>query len=121
MHKRSSGGQLPVLSDIPDAPSYMGKIAKAEWKRYGQYLCEQGMLTFIDLMALEVLVNQYEAYRIALQEGATHNQICRLVQSLNVALSAFAATPTGRGRVGLNVKGGQSRSLSDMVDDDNDS
>ena len=57
--------QPEKVSEIPKPPSYLTKYAKKLWKTLAAELVEKGILTIIDLPALETCCEAYGQYRAA--------------------------------------------------------
>ncbi len=53
------------VSEVPRPPSYLTKYAKKLWKTLAGELVEKGILTVVDLPALEVCCEAYGQYRAA--------------------------------------------------------
>ena len=53
------------IVEPPKPPSHLGKYAKKRWKSLTAEFVEIGMLTVLDLQALEILCEQYDQYRQA--------------------------------------------------------
>jgi len=53
------------VSEVPRPPSYLSKHAKKLWKTLAEELVEKGILTVVDLPALEVCCEAYGQYRAA--------------------------------------------------------
>lgn len=70
-----SSGSHPI-TDIPRAPAWLSKDAKAEWRRVAPILVERGVVTEADLGALEGYVTAIgrvrEAEATIRTEGATY-------------------------------------------------
>lgn len=60
-----------VLSDVPKAPSYLNRWGKAKWKEIAEELVDKGVLTVVDLPALELLCAQYGLF-CELHDAITH-------------------------------------------------
>ena len=54
----------PVV-EVPKPPSYLDKYAKKMWKALAGELVHKGILTMIDLPALEICCETYGQYRLA--------------------------------------------------------
>lgn len=50
---------------IPSPPSYLGSYAKGLWRRIAKAMVEAGILTTVDLPALEFMCSAYEEFREA--------------------------------------------------------
>ena len=109
---------------VPGAPSYLGTYAKALWKRVAGAMVESGILTTVDLPALELMCSAYEEFREAREavyftakgKARTLRQYMRgknsqTMPEYNALKSAFAAyksyatefglTPSSRNRIDL--------------------
>ena len=53
------------VAEVPRPPSYLSKYAKKLWKSLAEELVEKGILTIVDLPALEVCCEAYGQYRAA--------------------------------------------------------
>ena len=53
------------VTDIPRPPSYLDKYAKKLWKSLAGELVEKGILTVVDIPALEITCELYGQYRLA--------------------------------------------------------
>jgi len=53
------------VSDIPKPPAYLNKYAKKIWKALAEELKDKGILTVVDLPALEICCEAYGQYRLA--------------------------------------------------------
>jgi P27 family predicted phage terminase small subunit len=51
--------------DAPKPPSHLGRFGKKLWKQLSQRLTSEGLLTVLDLQALELLCETYDQYRQA--------------------------------------------------------
>ena len=54
----------PVI-EVPRPPSYLNKYAKKMWKALADELVHKGILTMVDIPALEVCCETYGQYRLA--------------------------------------------------------
>ncbi len=53
------------VTDVPGPPSYLDKYAKKLWKSLAGELVEKGILTIVDIPALEVTCELYGQYRLS--------------------------------------------------------
>jgi P27 family predicted phage terminase small subunit len=53
------------VEEVPNPPSYLGHFAKALWKKLAGEMVRAGILTTVDIPALEMLCASYEEYREA--------------------------------------------------------
>jgi P27 family predicted phage terminase small subunit len=66
---------VPPVVTVPDAPSWLSKPAREEWRRSAAQLAERGTLTTGDLAVLEVFCSAkgrlVEASRLLARDGLT--------------------------------------------------
>jgi P27 family predicted phage terminase small subunit len=55
----------PALHEAPKPPSHLGRYGKRLWKSFSRELADQGLLTLLDTVALELVCEQYDQYRQA--------------------------------------------------------
>jgi P27 family predicted phage terminase small subunit len=55
------------VSNVPKPPAYLSKYAKKVWKDLAEELVEKGILTVVDLPALEACCEAYGQYRLAFE------------------------------------------------------
>lgn len=101
---------------IPPMPNGMSADAKKEWKRIAPILLENGLLTEMDSLALELYCESYSMYRKASQKlkqqgvfikgkngGQVYNQWYSVQQkaqtALNKYLAEFGFSPAQRTRL----------------------
>lgn len=124
---RNNPGHRPLPEHEPQPPkprrltppSHLSKAAKAEYRRIGAKLQDLGVLSDIDLRALELYANTYVEWVEATHKVATvgmviktpagypiqnpylavANTASKRMQSL---LSEFGMTPSSRARLGFN-------------------
>lgn len=109
----------PTLAKSPKYPAYFGPIAKAEWKRIVPKLKELGLLTDIDVVALEVYCMTYSEYvqaeKVLEKKGRVYLALTRDGNSLKARpevgisqkarhlmkayLAEFGMTPSSRSKV----------------------
>lgn len=63
--------EIPPLSEYPKAPSYLNRWAKRKWKELVPQLVDTGILTGVDLGALELCCLQYGIV-LELHDAITH-------------------------------------------------
>lgn len=54
-----------IVEKVPACPLYLGRHAKALWKRLAKEMVRSGVLTVVDVPALEMLCSSYQDYRDA--------------------------------------------------------
>jgi len=111
---------VPVAEkgEVPECPGWLTGIAEAEWERVAPALHAAGLLTGLDISALEGYVVCYEKWRQAEQRlategltvetpnGSTQIHPCQSIsnQAQKLLLSwvkAFGLSPDSRGRMEL--------------------
>ena len=118
----------PAPVKAPKCPAYFGPIAKTEWKRIVPELEQLGLLTNIDLKAIEVYCLTYQEYRdveaVLAKEGRVYEAETKIGmvlkarpevaisrnarQLMKAYLTEFGMTPSSRSKVvvlGNNDKG----------------
>lgn len=58
-------GRAQPTTKLPSVPSYLSKVAKAEWRRMGKRLQEAGLLTELDVVALATYCSTFAEQREA--------------------------------------------------------
>lgn len=53
------------IQEAPKPPAHLGKYGKKKWKDLAGRLSEEGLLTVLDVEALEMLCEMYDQYRAA--------------------------------------------------------
>lgn len=119
-------GRRPLNTDepkpdpkAPPCPEYLGEPAKAAWARVAPELERLGVLTVIDGMALELLVDAYQEWMDAREQvdlyGATYESLTQngtIIRArpevaiasdawrrIRAMLAEFGMTPSSRSRV----------------------
>ncbi|NJL71586.1 MAG: phage terminase small subunit P27 family [Candidatus Competibacteraceae bacterium] len=59
--------------EIPKAPTHLGPFGKRKWKDLATRLAREGLLTVLDVEALEMLCEAYDQYRSA--HHAVHHRL----------------------------------------------
>ena len=54
-----------IVDKVPSCPPHLGRHAKAIWKRLAPEMVRAGVLTVVDVPALEILCSTYQDYRDA--------------------------------------------------------
>lgn len=111
--------QPPKRKRLPSPPGHLGEIAAHEWRRTGKILQRIGLLTQIDLAALEAYCVTYERWVEAEKQVQKLGPIVktkngnliqnpylavanRAMKELRAWLSEFGMTPSSRSRVKVN-------------------
>lgn len=92
---------LDPVDEMPEAPRYLSIEAKEYWGRVTVALQERGILSELDLEALEVLCVLYGRMRAMATAGVDVN--CALVTQLRLYQTEFGLTPYARSKPGLQV------------------
>ena len=60
--QREQGWEEPQERRLPNVPPHLTKVAKAEWRRMGRLLRDAGLLTALDITALELYCIAYAGH-----------------------------------------------------------
>jgi phage terminase small subunit len=91
-------GSPQVPAGIPRCPSRYDGVSRYLWKSLGRKLATNGILTRLDVFALELLVDAYYDYQSA-RANEDQKLIEKTQNALRVLLREFGLTPASRSSV----------------------
>lgn len=120
------------VAHVPSAPAYLGRHAKAHWKKIASELVRAGVLTTVDLGALEILCSAYGEFREAYEAVYTdargnersfreymrgrnsqtmpeYNAMKAAKAEYKAYATEFGITPSSRNRLELKPKKGETQ------------
>ena len=89
--------QPSSMKKLPSAPRHLDKIAKREWHIRGKELFKLGLITIIDLPALEALCEWYSEWR----QAKTFTAKKEAAHQMRMFMMEFGMTPSSRARVNV--------------------
>jgi len=89
----------PRLATGAECPGWLGKFAATEWRRIVPELERLGLLTVVDLGALEVYCDLYGQWRVARTKRDDLEPSRRIAGLLRQYLAEFGLSPAARVRL----------------------
>ncbi|MHA1225276.1 MAG: P27 family phage terminase small subunit [Candidatus Hodarchaeales archaeon] len=98
-HRRIPKNPEPAAV-LPDPPEWMDEVAKNKWRELAKALYQLGLLTEVDVGALEALCQLYAKWRRVTEnkQSGTHAEVT-LARELRMWYAEFGMTPSSRSRI----------------------